>query len=599
MSILKQKKITLVGMHRDRELVLNGMQDLGCMHVLPILEAPQQIEKVINPINDDAYKALNFLTALESNRRQIKHKPDFDVESLIEECLDLKLKIRRCNDKRELLTERLLEIEPWGNIAYPPDTQLNGILLWYYILPLKYKHVLEKLKTPWQVVYCDNKNVYVVLLSETEPSDDILPVPRTHIGTKSKSTLLVELEETELALDELQTKRYGLTRFVYLLTMNINRANDKASLASASQKAFSDSDIIALHGWVPEKCVESVTRFAQQENIVCIVESPEAAETPPTLLEQSEDLEAAKDLAMFYQTPGYYGWDPSKLLLVSFSIFFAMILADAGYGLLLGAALGLFWKQLSASSKGRAYRILSMSLIGCSIVYGALVGSYFGLTPPSDSLLGALHVIDINDFNVMMKLSIIVGVVHLSIATISMAYVTKHKRSAIARLGWLGIFVGGLLYWLVDGNQTGQTVSYSMLGAGTLIIILFTSDRTIAKPSDHLYRLLDGIFGLKNALNAFGDILSYMRLFALGLASASLAITFNGLASDVYEAVNGGGLVLAIIIILIGHALNLILGLMAGVVHGLRLNYIEFYNWGQAEEGKPFETFARTETKDE
>jgi V/A-type H+-transporting ATPase subunit I len=112
-----------------------------------------------------------------------------------------------------------------------------------------------------------------------------------------------------------------------------------------------------------------------------------------------------------------------------------------------------------------------------------------------------------------------------------------------------------------------------------------------------LLRIMDGIFSLKGLLNVFGDVLSYMRLFALGLASASLAMTFNDLAKDAYTSIAGGGLLIAILILLIGHGLNLILSLMSGVVHGLRLNYIEFYNWGQTEEGTPFQTFARKEIK--
>jgi V/A-type H+-transporting ATPase subunit I len=110
-------------------------------------------------------------------------------------------------------------------------------------------------------------------------------------------------------------------------------------------------------------------------------------------------------------------------------------------------------------------------------------------------------------------------------------------------------------------------------------------------------RILEGIFSLKGSLNAFGDILSYMRLFALGLASASLAITFNELADNAYSSISGGGLLIAILILLIGHVLNLALSIMSGVVHGLRLNYIEFYNWGQIEEGTEFQPFTRTEVK--
>jgi V/A-type H+-transporting ATPase subunit I len=88
-----------------------------------------------------------------------------------------------------------------------------------------------------------------------------------------------------------------------------------------------------------------------------------------------------------------------------------------------------------------------------------------------------------------------------------------------------------------------------------------------------------------------------MRLFALGLASASLAGTFNGLASSVHNELPGLGLLAAILILVIGHGLNLGLSLMSGVVHGLRLNFIEFYKWGLPEEGTPFRKFARKEVQ--
>jgi V/A-type H+-transporting ATPase subunit I len=89
--------------------------------------------------------------------------------------------------------------------------------------------------------------------------------------------------------------------------------------------------------------------------------------------------------------------------------------------------------------------------------------------------------------------------------------------------------------------------------------------------------------------------LSYLRLFALGLASASLAGTFNQLALDIHAHKPGIGLLLAIVVLLFGHAINIAIGLMSGVVHGLRLNYIEFFGWGLPEEGYPFRAFARRE----
>jgi V/A-type H+-transporting ATPase subunit I len=104
--------------------------------------------------------------------------------------------------------------------------------------------------------------------------------------------------------------------------------------------------------------------------------------------------------------------------------------------------------------------------------------------------------------------------------------------------------------------------------------------------------------GLAGAMGLFGDVLSYMRLFALGLASASLALTFNQLAGQADAALPGLGLLVAILILLVGHGLNFALALMSGVVHGLRLNYIEFFKWGLSGEGRPFERFARKEASE-
>jgi V/A-type H+-transporting ATPase subunit I len=110
-------------------------------------------------------------------------------------------------------------------------------------------------------------------------------------------------------------------------------------------------------------------------------------------------------------------------------------------------------------------------------------------------------------------------------------------------------------------------------------------------------RLLQGLLGLTRFSNAFGDSLSYLRLFALGLASASLAGTFNDLSGQVKAAVPGIGLLFALLIVLLGHGLNFVLSLSSGVIHGMRLNCIEFFNWSISEEGYPFKAFDRKEKK--
>jgi V/A-type H+-transporting ATPase subunit I len=106
-----------------------------------------------------------------------------------------------------------------------------------------------------------------------------------------------------------------------------------------------------------------------------------------------------------------------------------------------------------------------------------------------------------------------------------------------------------------------------------------------------LGRLVDGLKGLTELSKAFGDVLSYLRLFALGLASIKLAEAFNDLAGKSL-AFKGVGILLAFVVLLIGHGINLIMGIMGGIVHGLRLNVIEFFNWGLRDEGEQYQVFA-------
>jgi V/A-type H+-transporting ATPase subunit I len=135
-----------------------------------------------------------------------------------------------------------------------------------------------------------------------------------------------------------------------------------------------------------------------------------------------------------------------------------------------------------------------------------------------------------------------------------------------------------------------QSYGIGALVLGLIGVLLFNS------PEGPLWkRLLKGLGGLTGLSTAFGDALSYLRLFALGLASASLAGTFNAMAGQVKEALPGIGLLFALLIALLGHSLNFILGLSSGFIHGLRLNFIEFFRWSISEEGQPFNAFARKE----
>jgi len=271
-----------------------------------------------------------------------------------------------------------------------------------------------------------------------------------------------------------------------------------------------------------------------------------------------------------------------------------MILADAGYGLLLGVGVLYFWRKLGRSRTGRKMRILFGSLAAASVLYGILIGSYFGIQPPKGSFLAAFRIFDLNNANSMMAFSVLVGVGHIILANAMDAWRQRRSPGALVPAGWIAILAGGTLMGVAavaGGKAAGlQTVGIVLVAAGAIAVFLFS-----AREGNIFKRLALGFLGLTRLTSAFGDVMSYLRLFALGLASGSLAMAFNDLASQVSGTVRGVGLFLALLILVFGHGINVLLGISSGFIHGLRLNLIEFFNWGITEEGNQFRAFARKE----
>ncbi|WP_296898091.1 V-type ATPase 116kDa subunit family protein [Thiohalocapsa sp.] len=599
MAIERLKRISLVGTGQDKHAVLDRLQALGCAHLVPLAPPPDEPEKRPPEHAEDARKALRYLLDEPEKRRQVHSEDGFDITATVQQGLDNKDRLRAALDLRDALAQRARDLADWGDFTLPPAEDLGGRKLWFYRVPLRHVAALDDLELPWEIVRRDNRQAFVVVIAAEEPTRDALPVPRDHTGALSLSEVEQRLEAAELALEDRQAERRALTRWIYLLTKHFARAEDQAVLRHAQSQTLDTDGLFAVQGWVGVSQLPAVEALAQEQGLALLVEDPAPGDAPPTLLTNPENLGAGEDLVHFYQMPAYDSFDPSRVLFFSFAIFFAMILSDAGYAALLGLGLLLFWGKLGSSPGGRRFRVLGSAIAGMSFAWGVAVGSYFGFTPPPESLPGRLDVLDLNDFQTMMRLSVGIGVLHLVLANLVRIGNLWPRFQALAPLGWSLVAVGGFTLWLAvsapEPAALGKTAGYGGIALGLALVFFATSARPMTGLGSVLMRGLDGLLALTQVTKIFGDTLSYLRLFALGLASASLALTFNDLARQVGAQVPGLGLLLQILLLLIGHGLNMALGLVSGVVHGLRLNYIEFYNWALSGEGYPFRPFKKTE----
>lgn len=589
MSILKLQKVTVAGLSEDKVRVLEDIQTMGCMQVVPLnLEAERKVD--VAP-SAGAREALRFLKSYPQRRRQVRDPARFNASEVERQVLDVRRRLQDLEDERDFLTKRIQAFAPWGEFDFPPADALAGNRLWFYPVPHKEMAKVEATDHIFDIVARDKRYAYVVVFAPEEPRD--FPATRVHLGDRSRRQLEDRLDEVELALEDALAERAYLTRWYELLRRSLDSLEDRAERARVGVQAYQHDPVFALHGWAPGESIGRIAEYARRQGLYFAAEEPGPDDQPPSYLRNPSWLAAGEDLVNFYMTPGYRTWDPSIVVFLSFSLFFGMILADAGYAAVLGGLLLMYWKKLGASTSGRRYRALGSALVACGVVWGVLIGSYFGLEPEHETFLGKFHLLDMKDSNTMMAISIVIGCVHVILANVCDALRRQNWAESLAPVGWAVVVAGGLALGGGSALQIGllNTLGIGSIVLGLVLVLLFSEPHE--KP---LKRLLGGLHGLTEISRAFGDVLSYLRLFALGMAGASLAVEFNHMAAGLMEAVPGVGLLFALLLLVLGHVLNIILGIASAVIHGLRLNVIEFFNWGLKEEGILFRPFRRKES---
>jgi V/A-type H+-transporting ATPase subunit I len=592
MSIVPLVKVTLYGPTSDKDAVLDGLQRLGCLHLNDLHRGDAEAVD-LTPHRSDAREALQYLHDSPVRRRALRPREKVECEAVVQEVLEVRDRSRALAEEREQLRKWITDLEPWGDFELPEWAREGDLRFWFYIVPLYQMQRMAAVDLPWKVVARDHRFAYVVVVARDRPTG--MPVPPVDLEPRRLSQLRQRLEQVERDLEELDYRRIGLTLYTDVLRETLDEADDRAARQQAARRVLEEDRFFAVQGWAPAAQAAALRQFAADSGLAVTIEAPGPQDKPPTLLANPPVLRGGEELITFYMTPAYRMWDPSKVVLFAFALFFAMIIADAVYGLLLGGILWAMWKRLGATAGGRGLRSVMLTLVIFSIVYGVLLGSYCGVEPAEGSWLGALHILHANDQGVMMWLSIGVGAVHLALANLVTAWRHRHGLHALSGLGWAAIILGGFSVGLGKSYALAAltTLGWIGLGLGGLLVLLFHSERPFSLLPKQLFgRLVDGLKGLLELSKAFGDVLSYLRLFALGLAAVKLAEVFNHMAASSFEA-KGISVLLGVLILLVGHTINFAMGIMGGVVHSLRLNLIEFFNWSLPEEGQRFEALTK------
>lgn len=406
---------------------------------------------------------------------------------------------------------------------------------------------------------------------------------------KSLDEYRQEAVDCERALAECGAQLKAAAKHLPSFREQLLKTQNDADYSSVSNTSASGDGLVWLTGYLPADDAERFKAAAAKEHWAWAMDDPAADdEKVPTKVKYTRLTRLIAPVFDILGTvPGYREYDISFWFLGFFTIFFAMIIGDAGYGcLFLLAAAGLTVKSKKPSDAVQLLWVLSIA----TIIWGAMTGTWFGLesamkvpllrslvVPTFANYPQYFNVTTTQQQNSIMKFCFILGTIQLSLACVmNIRRKTREKDlSWVADLGWLSAICAlyFVVLYLVIGEQIDLAPVAVIVLIGFVLVVCFggmSPDKTFAQGLKS--GLADAFTVFLNTISAFGNIMSYIRLFAVGMASLAIAQSFNSMALSL----KGPLVVVGVLILLVGHGLNIVMGLLSVVVHGVRLNLLEF-----------------------
>lgn len=617
--IVNVKKYVILGAKSDLQTFFNRAQEQGVIEFVPpqirrFVELPEEVQHLV-----DAIRLLRKLPLKEP------YEGPLDL-AFADECalriLELKREIDKCAEERRLVEAEIQRVAPFGDFSMDDidfiQTQGKREVQFFCMKTDKAKTAF----IPSEVIYVNTEYDLDYFVAINAAAKQYPGMIEMRID-RPLGELRLHYAFIKESLHQLEAELKGFAGHMRFLQNGLTQRLNDYHLFQAKREVSHPLDaLFAVEAWIPENKTHLLNPLTAGLAVLYEPVAVAVEERVPTYMENRGVRAIGEDIVRVYETPSATDKDPSGWVFWFFCLFCAMIVADAGYGLLF-LALALYLKHKFPKLKPAQSRALKLFtyLASACIVWGVLTSAYFGISISPKSTLGKISLLqimakkkgeyhmqahdDVYDYwvkkypalttakngtefveeavtpkgeyealdtftdNILLEFALFIGVIHLACSLLR--YFPRHW----AGLGWVAFMIGGYLYFPsmlhatsflnflgIISKTTAKAVGLQMIygGIGAALLLALIQKR------------LKGLSEISLLVQVFADVLSYLRLYALALAGASLAATFNEMGRSV-------GLFFGWIIILGGHAVNILLCSMAVVVHGLRLNFIEWYHY--------------------
>ena len=610
--ITKMKKLALLVYHKEYAAFLEKLREVGVVHIQEresgSVESPEMEQKLA--VANRYTRVVKRLEAFAPEVLESAGNPS-DAAVIMDKVETLVADIEQHKTLQQVLDKDIASLEPWGDFDYSNVEKLSeaGYLLNFFVTSAKsYQSEWESDYNAILVAEKQSRKYFVTITPQGTTID--IDAEPAKLPTASLTALESELATVNARIEELekelaQVAQSGLN--TVKAAQEVQKRDIEFTKVMLGGERVSGDKLVMLEGWVPEESVDSLKAMLDNSGAFYELRAARRGDNVPVKLKNNAFTRMYEVLTKMYGMPSGTDFDPTPIVAPFFSLFFAFCMGDAGYGLLMVLLGFLLKKKLSKSLAGMMNLVITLGIF--TTVMGALLGTFFGMSlleftgiPQSirDFIIAGDVELMGSTYDKQMLLALGIGVIHISIAmtvkAINSTVFYGFKESLSAWGWWLvvvgGVVVGTLTFLSVIPAGISKWVFIAVGGIGALgIYVLNNLRRNI------LVNIGAGLWDTYNmASGLLGDILSYIRLFALGLAGGMLGATFNSLAMMVVEGQEGIGAVFGWIgfglIILVGHTLNIAMSCLSAFVHPLRLTFVEYFKnagyEGKGEEYKPF-----------
>ncbi|CCY90419.1 v-type ATPase 116kDa subunit family protein [Bacteroides sp. CAG:1076] len=598
--IAKMKKLTFLVYHKEYDAFLKSIRDLGVVHVATKAQGSAENAALQESIRLSARYAATIKMLQGLNIPAVAHTGNVEKgEETLAEFEGLQQQIQQVSHKLQAVEKELLQLEPWGNFEPTSLDRLRdaGYQIDFYICSDKqFKEEWTNLYNAIIINHVGSKLYFVTVVPVGKNVD--LEVEAAKLPDCSLSDLQTRKEDLIKQNDELQARMKELAASA-IPDLQVAQAQVHSQIEFSkvvlNTDSLADNKLMLLQGWAPAERIGEIERFLETKEVYYEVADPTPEDDVPILLDNKGFFRLFEPIMRLYMLPKYNELDLTPFFAPFFMLFFGLCLGDSGYGLFMLLAVTIYRlvaKNISASMKP----ILTLvQLLGAStMVCGLLTGTCFGFNlydiqlPLFQSLKEAISL----DNQQMFNLSLILGGVQIIFGMILKAVnqtIQFGFKYAVATIGWLFILVSTAIAFAAPGLMPmGGTIHLVFLVIGVLMAYLYNS------PGKNVFINIGlGLWDSYNmATGLLGDVLSYVRLFALGLSGGILASVFNSLAVGMSPDNVIAGPIVMVLIFVIGHAINMFMNVLGAMVHPMRLTFVEFFkNSGYEGGGKEYKPF--------